>query len=533
MAWQPDPVLKPDLDVLIIGTGFAGLGLAIQMKAAGFHDFALLEKEPDIGGTWLVNQYPGCACDVQSHMYSFSFEPNPNWTREFATQPEILSYLRHCTDKHALRSQIRFKAHALGARYDEAAHLWRVRYASADDVAQRARDRGLRPGEQLGGEDTAGLPYTELTARVVVAAMGGLSTPAYPALPGLASFRGKSFHSQRWDHDFDLRGKRVAVLGTGASSIQFVPEIQPQVAQLDLYQRSAAWVLPKPDRAIGKLERGVLRSIPGARLARRLALYTRLESRALAFAHRPELLRVAERFARLYVRTQVKNPELRKKLIPDYALGCKRVLMSNDWFRAVTRSNVAVITSGIREVREHSIVGADGVERETDAIIFGTGFRVVDPVPRGVIFGRGGKDMVDCWPDGPEAYKGTAITGFPNMYMLVGPNTGLGHNSIIYMIESQVRYILGALRAMRERQLVELEVKRSAQAEFNRKLQQRSQHTVFSAGGCTSYYVHPVSGRNVAVWPDFTFLFRLATREFDSGNYTTVSALQTSTVQAT
>jgi cation diffusion facilitator CzcD-associated flavoprotein CzcO len=510
---------RPDVEILIIGTGFAGLGLAIQLQKHGFRDFLLVEKEPDIGGTWLVNQYPGCACDVQSHMYSFSFEPNPHWTREFASQPEILAYLKRCTDKHALRPRIQFSTQAVGARYDEAHKLWRVKLADAAVVDAQLDQHALRPGEHLPSQSADKLPTRELTARVVVSAMGGLSTPAYPNLPGLERFRGHVFHSQRWRHDVDLRGKRVAVVGTGASAIQFVPEIQPHVAQLDLYQRTAAWVLPKPDRKIGALEQSILRNVPGARLLRRLALYTQLESRAIAFVHRPELLSVAERLARLYVRSQVKDRALRKKLTPHYALGCKRVLMSNNWFSAVTKPNVEVITSGIREVTERGILDNEGRERPVDALIFGTGFRLNDLVPRGLIHGKGGVDLVDTWKHGPEAYKGTTIAGFPNMFILVGPNTGLGHNSIIYMIESQLRYVLGALEQMRRDDLIELEVEKAAQERFNQDVQRRSAGTVFTSGGCASYYLDPASGRNIAVWPDFTFMFRLATRSFDARNY--------------
>ncbi|HEX6243120.1 MAG TPA: NAD(P)/FAD-dependent oxidoreductase, partial [Polyangiales bacterium] len=323
-----------DVEILIIGTGFAGLGLAIQLQRHGFHDFVLVEKEPDIGGTWLVNQYPGCACDVQSHMYSFSFEPNPNWSREFASQPEILAYLQRCTDKHQLRPRIRFQTQAIGARYDEQALLWRVKLADARVVDAQLAQSGLRPGEHLPGQFAAELKVQEISARVVVSAMGGLSTPAYPELPGLGRFRGPSFHSQRWRHDVDLRKKRVAVVGTGASAIQFVPQIQPQVERLDLYQRTAAWVLPKPDRRIGALEQAVLRNVPGARLLRRAALYTQLESRAIAMVHRPELLSVGERLARLYIRSQVKDRALQKQLTPNYALGCKRVLLSDDFYPA-------------------------------------------------------------------------------------------------------------------------------------------------------------------------------------------------------
>jgi cation diffusion facilitator CzcD-associated flavoprotein CzcO len=375
------PSSRPDHEVLIIGTGFAGLGMAIALHKAGMHDFTLVEKEPDLGGTWLVNNYPGCACDVQSHMYSFSFEPNPRWSREFATQPEILAYLRACAEKHGLRPKIAFSTQAVGASYDAERALWRVELADAPQVAHAVKERGLEIGDYLDRNDPVRPEVRVVTARFVVGAMGGLSTPAYPKLPGLARFQGKTFHSQQWDHGYDLRGKRVAVIGTGASAIQFVPEVQRVAKELHVYQRSAAWVLPKPDRAISRVERALYAGVPGLRLLKRAGLYTRLEGRAVAFVVRPELLHVAEAAAHLYRRLSVPDTALRKKLTPDYSMGCKRVLMSNNWYSAVSQPNVDVVTGGIREVREHSIVDADGTERPVDAIIYGTGFRVADLVP--------------------------------------------------------------------------------------------------------------------------------------------------------
>jgi cation diffusion facilitator CzcD-associated flavoprotein CzcO len=515
---------RPDYQVLILGTGFAGIGTAIQLQKAGFTDFALIEKEADVGGTWFVNTYPGCACDVQSHMYSFSFEPNPDWSREFSPQPEILAYLRRCADKYQVRPRVQFETQAVGATYDERNSLWRVKLADARAVERYLQLRGLKPGDPLPENDPEQPAHRWLTARVVVSGMGGLSTPSYPTLPGLDGFRGKTFHSQRWDHDYELSGKRVAVIGTGASAIQFVPEIQPRLAKLDLYQRTPPWILPKPDRAISKPERWSYRNLPGLRLARRAALYAMLESRAIAFAIDPRLFKLAEPLARLYLKQQVPDKALRKKLLPSYSMGCKRVLMSNDWYKTLTRPNVEVIDSGIREVRAHSVVDKQGVERPVDAIIFGTGFRVHDVIPRGIIRGRGARDLVDTWPQGPEAYKGTTAAGFPNLFFLLGPNTGLGHNSVVFMIEAQIHYIVQALSHMRAHDLAEIEVKREAQAEFNASLVERSKGTVWTEGGCSSYYLHPVSGKNVAVWPDFTFKFAAATRHFDAHNYSVRSS---------
>ncbi|MDB4971769.1 MAG: flavin-containing monooxygenase [Myxococcaceae bacterium] len=518
--------LEPDHQVLILGTGFAGLGMAIQLLKAGFHDFALVEKEPELGGTWFVNTYPGCACDVQSHMYSFSFEPNPDWSREFATQPEILSYLKRVADKYELRERVQFQTQAIGAEYDEERCLWRVRLAETRAVERYFELRGLKPGDSFPSDDPELPPYRVVTARALVSGIGGLSTPSYPTLPGLERFEGKTFHSQRWDHDYDLRDKRVAVIGTGASAIQFVPEIQPKLRRLDLYQRTPPWILPKPDRAISQLERWSYRNLPGLRQLRRAALYTALESRAIAFAVDPRLFKVAEPVARLYLRSQVRDPALRKKLTPSYSMGCKRVLISNDWYRSLTQPNVEVVNGGIREVRAHSVVDQDGVEREVDAIIFGTGFRVHDVIPRGVFRGRGGADIVDQWPDGPQAFKGTTVSGFPNLFLLLGPNTALGHNSVVYMIEAQINYVVRALEHMRAQELAELEVTQAAQRAFNEELMERSEGTVWTSGGCSSYYLHPVSGRNVAIWPDFTFRFRAATRRFDPHQYRQREAAQ-------
>ncbi len=511
----------PDLDheVLIIGTGFAGLGMAIQLDKAGFPDFIVVEKEDEVGGTWRVNDYPGCACDIPSHMYSFSFEGNPDWSRDFATQPEIFAYLRRCADRYGVRSRIQFGTQVVGLAYDEDACLWSVRLARTSEVRRFMAERGLNPGDALPVDDPGMPAVRTVHARVVVSGMGALSTPAFPKLKGLESFKGHAFHSQQWDHAYDLAGKRVAVIGTGASAVQFVPRIQPTVARIDVYQRTPPWILPKADGAIPLPLRKLYRSFPLARQLRRLMIYLGLESRAIALAFLPVLVRAAEAYARHHLRKEVSDPVLRAKLTPDYALGCKRVLLTNDWLQALTRPNVDVVTSGISEVREHSIVDGEGVERPVDAIIYGTGFRIQDLVPRGLVRGRGGADLVDGWARGPEAYKGTTFTGFPNLFWLRGPNTGLGHNSVVFMIESQIRYVVQAMRAMRDRDLVELEVARAAQQRFNEALERRGGRTVWTQGGCRSYYLNPETGRNFAIWPGFTFTFRSITRSFDGARY--------------
>jgi cation diffusion facilitator CzcD-associated flavoprotein CzcO len=504
--------------IAIIGTGFAGLGMAIRLRQEGREDFLLLEKNTDVGGTWWENHYPGCACDIESHLYSFSFAPNPGWSRMFSPQPEIQRYLRGCAERHGLLPRIRFNTLVVGARYDEAAGLWLLRTAEATAMRAYMEQRGLHPGDTIDWNDPALPPTSTLKAQVVISGMGGLSTPAYPQLKGLDNFRGKAFHSQNWDHDYDLAGKRVAVIGTGASSIQFVPQIAPKVAQLDLYQRTPPWIVPKPDRPVTRVERWLFRALPFTQRFYRGGIYAFHELLGTAFVVNPRLMKLIQGLALRHIKRQIPDPELRRKVTPDYTIGCKRILISDDYYPALTRPNVAVITTGIREVRAHSIVTEDGVEREVDCIIFGTGFRATDPLPRGVIFGRNGQDLLDAWKEGPEAYKGTAVAGFPNLFFIVGPNTGLGHNSMVYMIESQIAYILDALRLMRDRQLRALEVRADAQAAYNARLQRGLKNAIWSVGGCRSWYLLP-NGKNVTLWPGYTWQFRRQTRRFDAAAY--------------
>ncbi|TAJ50850.1 MAG: NAD(P)/FAD-dependent oxidoreductase [Nevskiaceae bacterium] len=477
------------LSTLIIGTGFAGLGMAIRLKQEGQSDFLVLERAQGVGGTWRDNTYPGCACDVQSHLYSFSFEPNPAWSRMFAPQPEIKSYLEHCADKYGLAPHLRFGADVVEARYDEAAQLWQVK---------------TRDGRRF-------------QARALVAGLGGLSTPAYPELKGIATFKGKAFHSAEWDHGYDFRGKRVAVIGTGASAIQFVPQLQKLAGQVDLYQRTPPWIMPKPDRRISALEQRLFKRLPQAQRAIREAIYWSLEGRVLGFVLNPKAMKLPELLARRHIRKQIKDPALRAKVTPDFAFGCKRVLISDDYYPALSQANVEVISTGIREVKAHSIVTSDGAERPVDCIVYGTGFKAQDPLPRGAIFGRQGLDLLDAWKDGPEAYLGTSIHGFPNLFMLVGPNTGLGHSSMVYMIESQIAYVLDALKTMRRENLREIEVKDHVQARYNQGLQKQLGKAIW-ASGCKSWYVN-ASGKNTTLWPGFTFRFRQATRHFKLGDY--------------
>lgn len=475
--------------VLIIGSGFAGLGMAIKLREAGIEDFQILERGGDVGGTWRDNHYPGCACDVQSHLYSFSFEPNPDWTRMFARQPEIRAYLEKCADKYDLRRHIVFGANVQTARYDDVSANWTV--TTAD-------------GRSFKGQ-------------VLVSGMGGLSNPAMPNVKGLEKFKGKAFHSAHWDHSYDLAGKKVAVIGTGASAIQFVPQLQKLAGRVDLYQRTAPWVMPKPDREIGQIERVLYRRFPALQNAYRTAIYWALESRVLGFAVNPKLMTLVQGIARSHIRKQIQDPALRAKVTPDYTIGCKRILISNDYYPALAQDNVEVITDAIAEVRANSIVDSNGVERKVDAIIYGTGFKAQDPMPRGTVFGKGGVDLLDAWKDGPEAYLGLSVAGFPNFFMLVGPNTGLGHNSMVFMIESQVAYVMDALKTMKARQLRAVDVKTDAQVRFNRGIQGKLTKTVWTSG-CKSWYVD-ANGKNTTLWPGFTFVYRGKTRRFKADQY--------------
>nr|WP_257019905.1 NAD(P)/FAD-dependent oxidoreductase [Ralstonia pickettii] len=482
------------IDAAIIGTGFAGLGMAIQLKQHGIDNFLVFEKAGSVGGTWRDNHYPGCACDVQSHLYSFSFAPNPDWSRMYSPQPEIRAYLERCTDEFGVRPHVRFHHELARAAFDDAAGVWNL------EMADGRRYR----------------------ARTLISGMGGLSRPAWPNIPGIETFQGKAFHSQLWEHDYDLRGKRVAVIGTGASAIQFVPQIAPKVGRLDLYQRTPPWILPKPDRKVSRAEHWLFRHLPITQKLMRTGIYWMLESRVLGFVIHPKLMKAVERMARGHIKRRIADPVLREKVTPNYTIGCKRILISNDYYPALTRDNVDVITSGIARVEPNAIVTTDGTRREVDCLIFGTGFHATDPFPRGVLLGSQGVDIVDAWDKhGAEAYLGTTVSGFPNFFMVVGPNTGLGHSSMVFMIESQVAYIVDALKLMRAHNVAAIDVRPDVQRRFNDGIQKRLSNAIWSAGGCVSWYLDPKTGKNTTLWPGFTWQFRRATAHFRLADYRT------------
>lgn len=482
-----------EIDILIVGAGFAGLGMGIRLRQAGLDNFLILEQSSGLGGTWNDNRYPGAASDVPSHLYSYSFENNPNWSREFATQSEILAYLERCADKYGVRPHMRFRRKVVGARFDEARGMWSVQT-----------------------ED--GRTYT---ARVLITSCGILTRPSYPQLHGLASFKGPVFHTARWRSEAVLDGKRVAVIGTGASAVQVVPEIAARVQALSVFQRTPGWVLPKPDGEIAPASRARFARFAWLQRLARLLQYIRLEVAVPVFIQSPrwlEIGRVVERMALRNLEGAVPDPVLRAKLTPAYRIGCKRILLSNDYYQALQRDNAELVTSAIREVTPAGIVTEDGREHALDTIVLATGFQSSEVFAPFAIRGRGGQELGERWKDGAEAYLGTTVSGFPNLFMLAGPNTALGHSSVVYMIESQIAYVLDALRTMRSRALKTLEVHKDVQDAFNQRLHDRLRRTVWATGGCHSWY-QTRTGKITTLWPGFTFEYRWRLRRFDPRNY--------------
>jgi cation diffusion facilitator CzcD-associated flavoprotein CzcO len=446
--------------VVIIGSGFGGLGMAHALKQQGIESFTVLEKAQDLGGVWRENTYPGAACDVPSHLYSFSFEPHYPWSCRYGKQAEILEYMQHVARKHDLRRHIRFGCEVQGADYDEARGLWRVRLA--------------------GGE--------VLECNVLVSAVGQLHQPQIPKIPGLERFKGRAFHSAKWDHSFDFRNKTVAVIGTGPSAVQLVPELAKEVKRLHLFQRSPGWCVPKFDRPYRGWERRLLDRLPLLHDMDRWRVFW-VGNAAKAF------MRLS---AAALMRMQVRDPALRRQLTPDFPIGCKRTLLSNDWLRTLASPQVEVVSEGVQEVTADGIRSTDGKLRRVDAIVFGTGFASTEFLAPMQIRGAGGQNLRQRWKDGADAYLGMSVSGFPNFYVLYGPNTNLGSGSIIYMLEQQARYVAQTVALLRDRGLRSLEVRAEVQQDYNVRLQQRSRDSVYEAG-CHSWYI-TADGRNTNTW---------------------------------
>ena len=475
--------------VAIVGAGFSGLAVAASLGEAGVDDFTVLERGADVGGTWRDNSYPGCACDVPSHLYSFAFAPNPEWSSTFSPQEEIQAYLRRVAAERGLLQKVRLNTEVERCTWDAERQRWEI-------------------------ETSTG----RVSARVLVSAAGPLSEPSIPRIRGIERFRGTVFHSAQWDHAHDLSGERVAVIGTGASAIQFVPQIQPSVAQLQVYQRTPPWIMPRRARSLTRFERVVYRRSPAAQRRMRDAIYWARETYAIPLI-RVGLSPLTRRIMTTHLQRHVKDPQLLAKLTPAYAPGCKRILISNDYLPALAKPNVDVITTGIEEIRERSIVTSDGLERDVDTIIFGTGFHVTDVPVASRVFDANGRSLRDAWSAGMRAYRGTAVAGFPNLFLILGPNTGLGHTSVVLMAEWQARYVTQAIRHMQANGIAELVVQPRAQEEWNASVQRKMRGTVWLEGGCASWYLDE-HGCNTTLWPDFTFRFRNALRTFDPRNYT-------------
>ncbi len=481
--------MKNHFEFVIVGAGFAGIGMAIKLKEAGFHDFRILERDGHLGGTWYANHYPGAACDVQSHLYSYSFEQNPNWSRTFGPQQEILQYMEHCAHKYGVNPHFEFNTNVSGAVFNEQTGEWTVQTSKDDYIC-----------------------------RYFISCSGGLSQPAMPDIKGKETFTGDTFHSAKWNHEVNLKGKTVAVIGTGASAIQIVPTIAPEVRQLYLYQRTPPWILPKPDRPMREWEKKLFKAVPAFMHLYRGLLYWRNELFATGFVKNPAIMNLARKMALRHIENSIADKELRAKVTPNYTVGCKRVLLCNDYYKALSRNNVEVVTEGIEQITPAGVQSQAGKLREADVLIYATGFYAADGVVVYDMKGKNGIDLNQAWKDGAEAYLGTSVSGFPNMFLIVGPNTGLGHSSMLIMIEAQVHYIMEAIKAAKATKAKYIDVKPEVQSSYNHTLQEKLSHTVWQTGGCHSWYLNK-NGKNVTLWPGYTFTFAKATQHFEEEKY--------------
>ncbi|GAB08229.1 putative oxidoreductase [Gordonia araii NBRC 100433] len=477
--------------VVIIGSGFSGLGMGIALKKDGRDDFVILEKAGDVGGTWRDNTYPGAACDVPTHLYSYSFEPRSNWERLWSYQPEIFNYLKEVSDKYGLGPHLRFHQVAERGYWDEDEMRWHLWTADGQ----------------------------EYVAQFVVSAIGALHIPSIPEIDGIENFGGHAFHSAQWDHSVDLTGKKVAVIGTGASAIQFVPEIVDKVDELQLYQRTPAWVLPRENVNIPAAAQRAFARIPGLRRVFRSGMYWGAEAGAYALNNRPALLKTVELIGKAHIRRQIDDKELRAKLTPDYRPGCKRLLGSNTYYQALNLAKSEVITDSITGATADGLVTADGRERPADVIIYGTGFHVTDSFESLSIKGKGGADLIARFrEEGPMAHRGITVADMPNAFFLLGPNTGLGHTSIVFMIESQIHYVRDAIRMVDQRGVDAIMPRSEVQSAYNEDLQRRLAGSVWNTGGCQSWYLDE-HGNNRTLWPGYTWRYWLSTRRVRPQEY--------------
>ena len=488
-AIAPQPI-----SVLIVGAGFAGLGTAIRLLNAGIEDIVILERGAEIGGTWRDNNYPGAACDIPSNLYSYSFAKNPDWSRGFSGSREILAYIHHLADRYDLRRLIRFGHTVSGLRFDEPAGVWRV------DTSR---------GETL-------------TARSVVMAQGPLSNASFPDIVGIETFAGHKIHSARWDHSYDFAGKRVAVVGTGASAIQIVPELVKEVAKLKVFQRTPAWIMPRPDYATPSWNQSLFKRLPVAQSAFREALFWLHESMAVGVVWTTPVTTLFERLARGFLRRQVNDPWLRRQLTPDYRLGCKRILVSNDYLPALQEDNCELITWPIAGISPKGIRTAEGLEHQVDCIVFATGFEVSKAGTPFPITGLNGRQLNEEWSRGAQAYKSVSIAGYPNLFMTFGPNSGPGHNSALVYMEAQIGYVVQGIQLLMKNNLKVLDVRAEVQQRYNSNIQKRLRRTNWNTG-CKSWYLTE-DGYNATMYPGLATQFRRQMKAFRAGDYEAVAA---------
>jgi cation diffusion facilitator CzcD-associated flavoprotein CzcO len=475
--------------VVIIGAGFGGIATSIKLAERGI-DHILIEKMDEVGGTWWANKYPGCRCDVPSHLYSFSFAPNPDWSNTYSYQEEIHRYLKKVATDHGVVPRVRFNTTVEGARWDDEAQRW-VLTTSAG----------------------------ETTADVLVTAHGFLSEPSIPDIAGMDSFRGQIMHSAQWDPSYDVTGKRVAVIGTGASAVQLVPRVHEFAKSLAVFQRTPAWILPHRGRDIREWEKTLYRRVPLAQRVVRELVYYRGELLFLPALLKSQRLELIKKMSLEHLENQVPDPELRAKLTPTFAPGCKRLTPTNEYLPAVASPKTELVTDGIDAITPEGIRTKDGIVREFDVIILATGFRVTNNTFPSAIKGRDGRTLREVWSSGSMgAYNGTTFSGFPNLFMLAGPNTGIGHTSLVYMIEAQLPYVLQALELMDERHITSLDVRADVQDAYNEELQRKLVPSVWNSGGCSSWYLDE-KGRNSTIWPDYTFRFKKRLQRFDLESY--------------
>lgn len=488
-----------DVEIAIIGAGFSGLGAAIKLAQEGVDDFVLLDRGADFGGTWRDNIYPGAACDVPSHLYSYSFAQNPDWSRSYSHQPEIHRYINAVADEHGVRNKAQFGTEVTAATWDEAAGNWRI-----DSV---------RDGKKQ-----------TITAGKLIGAVGPLCEPNLPAIEGIDSFKGKIVHTAQWDTDFDYAGKRVAVIGTGASAIQVVPQLGKVVGHMDVYQRTAPWIIPRNERPYLAAENWAFKNVPGLQTGIRGAIYSGSELVAAGMTYAPKALKPVELLARTNIFRGIRDPKLRKDVTPKFAVGCKRILKSNEWYPTLDQKNVELVTDGIDHITPTGVVTKDGTARDIDVLVVATGFHVTDSPAFDMIVGTNDESLAQSWArGGMQGYKGSFVHGFPNLMLLVGPATGLGHTSMVYMIESQLNYLMDWVRKTRAGAIVRTDVKVDAQDKFNGRLQHTLRNSVWEQGGCASWY-KDTNGNITTLWPGFTFNFRNATRTFDIEAYDTQTA---------